>query len=193
VRAFVTLVAVGVPLWWGVQWHQRHVTETRLAVVASEIAGRPVHVHCPGVLKSRLSYEMLEGKVQFTPDGRPTDSTELMAGPCAELGALVRGKRGDVVACVQAGTADCPGEARLAQAIDVITHESFHLSGIADEADTECRSLQTLAWSANQLGVPSPAAERLAVYQAVNQLPLMPDRYREPCTLPGQAAPAAGR
>jgi hypothetical protein len=71
-------------------------------------------------------------------------------------------------------------------AVDVITHESFHLAGILDEADTECHSLHTMAWTAERLGATPAQARALTERQAKTNYLLLPDRYRSPpCDLTG--------
>ncbi len=193
VRGIVAAIVIGGPLAWLVQWHDRVVNEHRLGAIASQIAGRHVTVHCPGVIGRALRYDIVEGTVQFDAQGRPADETKLRAFPCAELDALAEGHRAAVLDCV-ARAGDCgKGEDDLALAIDVLTHESFHLAGYADEAAAECHSLQTMAWTAQQFGVAPEAARRLADWQATHAYLRMPSQYHGPCDLSGQAAPPAGR
>ena len=110
-------------------------------------------VHCPGVIGRALRYDIVEGTVQFDPEGRPANETKLRAFPCAELDALAEGRRTAVLDCV-ARAGDCSqGEDDLAVAIDVLTHESFHLAGYADDAAAECHSLP-------DDGLDRPAARR---------------------------------
>jgi hypothetical protein len=193
VRTLVCVALVGGPGWWALQWHDRTVNERRLAAIASQIAGRPVHVRCPGVVGRLLGWDTVEGSVAFDAAGRPADVTKLRTFACAELDALAEGRRAAVLACVARGTRCGSAEDDVAMAVDVLTHESFHLSGIADEAQTECRSLQTMGWTAERLGVTPAVAQRLAVHQATHGYLLMASRYRGACVLPGQAAPSAGR
>jgi hypothetical protein len=193
VRGIVAAMVVGVPLFGLVTRHDRVVNEHRLGAIASQIAGRHVSVHCPGVIGRALRYDIVEGSVQFDAQGRPADETKLRAFPCAELDALAEGRRAAVLACV-ARTGDCGrAEDDLAEAIDVLTHESFHLAGYADEAAAECHSLQTMAWTAQQLGVAPEVARRLAGWQATHAYLEMPSQYRGSCDLSGQAAPSPGR
>ena len=63
-------------------------------------------------------------------------------------------------------------------AVDVITHESFHLQGIQDEGKTECSSLQTMAATAQQLGATPAQGVALARGQYAEGFPRMPDQYR---------------
>ncbi len=51
---------------WG--WHlrsERLTVERRAAAAASQVAGRPVEVHCPGQVRRRLTTEIHDGEVQF--------------------------------------------------------------------------------------------------------------------------------
>jgi len=63
-------------------------------------------------------------------------------------------------------------------AVDVLAHESWHLSGVIDEAETECRSLQTIAWTAQQLGATAAQGRAMAVAQYTGAYLDMPDAYR---------------
>ena len=63
-------------------------------------------------------------------------------------------------------------------AVDVLTHEAFHLRGILDEAETECRSLQAMAWTAQRLGATPEQGRAMASAQYTGTYPLMPDAYR---------------
>jgi hypothetical protein len=51
---------------------------------------------------------------------------------------------------------------RLANAVDVLAHETFHTAGVTDEATTECYAIQSVAWVARQLGAPRSFALTLA-------------------------------
>ena len=64
---------------------------------------------------------------------------------------------------------------------------------IADEAAAECHSLQTMAWTAQQLGVAPETARRLADWEATHAYQQMPSQYHGACDLSDQAALPAGR
>jgi hypothetical protein len=165
------LVALGGYLLLG--HHDRVVNQERLGRVASEIAGRPVRVHCPGVIGRILSWDIVSGTVAFDASGHPADVTELRAGPCRELDALAEGRRRGRV------TQD------LAMAVGTLAHESFHLRGIADEGLAECGSLGVYARTAERLGATPAQAHALAELNLTAIYPLLPDRYRTPpCTPP---------
>jgi hypothetical protein len=180
VRAAVVTLLVGGPGWLLVQRHDRLVNESRLEAVASEIAGRAVQVRCPGVVGRVFSWDIVEGSVRFDAAGRPANDTQLRATSCAELDALAEGRRNAVLRCVAAPpAAGCePGAGTLALAVDTLTHEAFHLSGIMDEGQTECRSLQTMARSAQRLGATPEQAQALAAHEYRNGYQMMPVRYR---------------
>jgi hypothetical protein len=114
---------------------------------------------------------------------------ELRARACAELDAIAEGRRARVLACVADRGVLCgPDAEAAAMAVDVVTHESFHLAGFLDEAQTECHALQTMAWTAQRLGATPEQARALARVQVATNYPKMPDRYRLPgCTLVASA------
>ena len=178
VRATIVVAFAALTAWLTAVHLDRVGNQRRLSAIASEIAGRPVKVHCPGVLARHIEYDIVEGSVEFDAQGRPSDTTDLRPGPCAELDALAEGRRADVLRCVACGS---PAAVRLAMAVDVLTHESFHLAGIADEAVTECHSLAAMARTAERLGATPAQAADLAALQRRSNYALMPDRYRMDC------------
>jgi hypothetical protein len=111
-----------------------------------------------------------------------------MAGSCAELDALAEGRRGQELACTERAGIACGRHGReLAMAVDVVTHESFHLQGIQDEGRTECNALQTMARTAERLGATAAQGAALARAQYAESYPLMPDQYRAPQCGDGEA------
>jgi hypothetical protein len=180
VRATVVAVLVGAPLWGLVQHRDRSGNQQRLGAVASEIAGRPVRVHCPGVLRRLFPWDTVRGSVRFDAAGRPGDEARLQTTPCGELDALAEGRRDAVLECLAARRPCGTAGDDLAMAVDVLAHESWHLAGVVDEAETECRSLQTMAWTAGRLGVAPPAAQALAARELISGYEALPDRYRSP-------------
>jgi hypothetical protein len=176
----VAIAAVVLPLAWLVaDFADRKGNEHRLARIATQIAGREVHVHCPGPLgRIGADYDTLGGTVDADADGQPVNETKLRTAPCAELDALAGGDRAAELACVERSTSCGDDAARVAWAVDTITHEAFHMKGIRDEALTECSALQTLAWTATQLGATEAQAQGLARLHWEQNYPLMPDQYR---------------
>jgi hypothetical protein len=68
--------------------------------------------------------------------------------------------------------------AALVMAVDVLAHEAWHLRGVMDEAETECRSLQTMAWTAQQLGATPGQGHAMARAQYDGGYHDLPVRYR---------------
>jgi hypothetical protein len=64
-------------------------------------------------------------------------------------------------------------------AVDVLAHESWHLRGVIDEGVTECRALQSMAWTAQQLGATAEQGRALAKAQYEGAYREMPDAYRD--------------
>jgi hypothetical protein len=70
---------------------------------------------------------------------------------CAGLGRLERGERPtDEGSLLELGTA-----------VNALAHESVHLTGVTDEAVTECRSVQLIVETAKSLGVDADYAARM--------------------------------
>jgi hypothetical protein len=72
-------------------------------------------------------------------------------------------------------------------AVDVLAHESFHLRGIMDEAETECRSLRAMAWTAQRLGATPAQGRAMATAQYTGAYQQMPDAYRSGACADGGA------
>jgi hypothetical protein len=165
--------------WWTLDRADRLGNENRLSAIASQIAGREVKVRCPGPIGRVLGEDQLEGSVRFDAADRPADDTRLRKTSCAELDALAEGRRGKELACTERAGILCGRHGReLAMAVDVLTHEAWHLRGIRDEARTECNSLQTMAGTAQALGATPAQAAALARGQLAETYPNMPDHYR---------------
>jgi hypothetical protein len=63
-------------------------------------------------------------------------------------------------------------------AVHVLTHEAIHMSGVADEAVTECLAMQHDARAARLLGAPAEYARRLSRRYWTSIYPRMPAEYR---------------
>jgi hypothetical protein len=140
--------------------------EHRLAKVASEIAGRDVDVHCPGLLERLADVSSHAGTVFFDEQGRPAKFTDLDEETCSELDRFAEGKTG-------------PGEdAKVARALHVLAHESSHLAGVRDEAAADCFGLQRTAFVAESLGAEPVEVERLAHLALAERAVTAPADYR---------------
>jgi hypothetical protein len=60
---------------------------------------------------------------------------------------------------------------RAIVALETITHESYHLLGYRNEAQTECYGLQSLWYAATRLGAPARLAQTLAAAYALQMYP----------------------
>jgi hypothetical protein len=156
--------------------------QDRLAAIASELAGRPVGVRCPGFFASLVNVRTEGGFVKFHEDGRPFDHTDLSPETCAAL-SHVDGVGFD---CIARG--DCTfKQFKAAWAIHTVAHESFHLRGFAAEATAECYGLQNTAFVAERLGLGTDLAQRIQRWVYVRGYPNEPDDYRsEECRDGGQ-------
>jgi hypothetical protein len=152
---------------------QRVREQDRLAAVASDLAGRPVGVRCPGFLGSLVNVRTEGGSVQFDGNGRPANSTTLSPETCKSLRRIDHFD----FSCIR--SADCTfKQFRAAWAVHTLAHESFHLRGISSEAMTECYALQNTAFVAERLGVDGATAQRLQRWVYVRGYPNEPDEYR---------------
>jgi hypothetical protein len=188
VKLTAVLVLVGAAGWWILDSRDVSGNERRLSAIASSIAGRDVQVRCPGAVGRLFGWDIVEGSVRFDAEGRPADETKLRKTSCAELDALAEGRRADELACIGRTAIACGRHGReTVMAVDVITHEAFHLRGIMDEAETECRSLQTMAWTAQQLGATAEQGRAMARAQFEGAYLEMPEQYRSGACAEGGA------
>ena len=188
VKLALAIVLAGGPAWWLVQRHDRIGNERRLAAIASEIAGRQVQVRCPGVIGRIFSYDTVEGSVRFDANGRPADETRLRVFTCSELDALAEGDRQHALRCAERPDPGCGARVQeLAMAVDVLAHESWHLAGVIDEAVTECRAVQSIAWAAERLGATPAQGGALARAHLAHGYTMLPQRYRSADCVDGGA------
>jgi hypothetical protein len=165
---------------WG--WMQREArleTQRRAAQAAALVAGRPVQVRCPGILRRHFEYDINDGEVRFGPDGRPGDVADLAGAPCDGLHRLISEGPALDLSCLQLDACSAQ-DTRVALGVIVLTHEAVHLSGIADEALTECRALQRSPQVAMALGATRQAAGDIQDWQFSVADDRLPDRYQTP-------------
>jgi hypothetical protein len=146
--------------------HDQHVNEHRLANIASAIAGRKVEVHCPGVLQRLVEVSPNAGSVYFSADGQPGDFTELDDKTCATLEDYAEGH------------ADAEDAPRVAAAMHVLAHESWHLAGVRNEAEADCYGLQRTAFVAERLGADPAEAQAFAELAVVERARFALHEYR---------------
>ena len=148
------------------QHTRREQNERRLALVAGEVALRDVEVSCPGFWTRLVEVTPNAGWVDFDEHGRPADETSLAASTCSSLERVWRGKQRSF-RCLLSGGCD---KRTLAAVSGIVTlaHESWHLRGIVNEAQTQCYAVQTTEVVARHLGLGPGDARAIAVRVAVD-------------------------
>jgi hypothetical protein len=126
-----------------------------------------VKVHCQGETGALLDIGPELGTVQFDAEGHPADHTDLKHQVCGWLAKLPHGS-----------------VANAATAVEVLTHESYHLAGYSDEATAECYALQTMPFVAQQFGA-TPQQTRTWVAYSFARYPSLPEEYVSPDCVPG--------
>jgi hypothetical protein len=147
--------------------------QATLAAIATELAGRPVGVHCPGFLNSLVDVHGEAGRVRFSADGTPANSTDLSPSTCSSLRHLDRVD----FTCVERDTCGFK-EFKAAWAAHTLAHESFHLRGFEDEGIAECYALQNTAFVAERLGVPTQQAKEIQAWLYKDGYPNEPQEYQ---------------
>lgn len=181
-------LAVVVLLLGGVAFvfHERKsALEHHLGVVATELGGRHVHVHCQSFAGQLVDVSSEAGSVRFDASGIPSDTTDLKRPVCQALQRFGHDAESAGYACVLED-AECPQrEWEDVLAVHTLAHEVWHLHGIGSEAQAECNALQTTARAATLLGADARAAQATAVYALARLFPNMPDEYKLPGCVSG--------
>jgi hypothetical protein len=151
--------------------------EAQLAGIATVIAGRDVSISCPGTLASLTEVSAQDGSVVFKPDGKPVDEAKLSGDTCKTLRRFLHGGVAGLSCLARPG--DCPLEVKEAAiAVNVLSHEAWHLAGVRDEAATQCYALQTNAATAAHLGASVQDSRAIAAYIVREVQPALPAEYR---------------
>jgi hypothetical protein len=151
--------------------------ERRLDTAASELVGTSVEVRCQSFGEAFVDIGADLGYVVFGPDGRPESWTLLKREQCKDLSDYLSSDK-------QQPTRD------QIIAVHVLTHETIHVTGVRDEAETECKAMQFDAGMAALLGAEPLAAEGLAIAYWRDIYPWMPASYRSDECAPGGALDA---
>ena len=128
--------------WDSLERETRARAEARFSAEASRIARKPVTIRCDESGRH-------VGAVQHA------DGAAVVGGDLAYL---------TPERCLQLYRLAFDGEtasSQTARAIAVLSHEAWHLRGVADEAATECFAFQSGVGLARRLGVPEATAARL--------------------------------
>lgn len=155
-------------------WVLRVRLESRLGPIASSLSGVPVQVFCQSFGEAFIDTGSEYGYVAFGPDGAPERSTLIKRNQCNDLRAYVGSDK------------TAPTRAH-AVAVHTLTHEAIHMSGVINEAETECIALQRDAETARLLGASSEAARSLSFLYWQVVYPRMPADYRSAECRPGGA------
>ena len=167
------------------QYTRREENETRLALVASAVALRDVEVSCPGFWTRLVEITPNAGWVAFDEHGRPSDETSLSASTCGSLERVWRGKQGSF-ACLLSG--GCDGKTLAAvSGIVTLAHESWHLRGLVNEAQTQCYAIQTTEAVARRLGVATEDRRAIALRVALDDSRSPQGEYHSSQCRPGGA------
>jgi hypothetical protein len=174
----LSVICVIVGLYLGPYRDRAEAERDALAEIASSIAGRPVAIHCPGTLERLTEVSPHDGSVAFSADGRPADYADLSGATCSHLAEFdERAARGEL-ACLAANTR-CPREIeQTAVAVNVLTHESYHLAGHVSEVAVQCYAMQRNAEAARLLGATAEQAGALARFVYEHVYPALPQEYR---------------
>jgi hypothetical protein len=174
----LSLLAVLIGLYLGPYRDGAEAERDALAEIASWIAGRPVAIHCPGTLERLTEVSPHDGSVAFSVDGRPADYADLSGATCSYLAEFDdRAAKGELD-CL-AGDTRCPREIeQTAVAVNVLTHESYHLAGYRSEAPVQCYAMQRNAEAARMLGATAEQASALARFVYEHVYPALPQDYR---------------
>jgi hypothetical protein len=149
--------------------------ERRLGDAASSIAGRPVQVRCQDVSDGTAIEP--GGVVEFN-GGRPADFAQIRPDECGALARFIRSPAGAAVCLTQQVCS--PTVLQSTDALNVLAHESVHLSGIRNEAMTECAALHELPRLAHELGANQSDSHAFAALEYTFAYPHLPPNYRLP-------------
>lgn len=154
-------------------WHTDRSIQSRLAPIASEIAGRPVAVDCQGFIGSLLDAQARGGSVTFGPDGVPEGRIFLTREQCERLRGFDGSAYHSELDCLrtidwsqpEAIPLGGPCYAKAAPtvyALLVLAHEAYHTTGVMQEALTNCYAIQSMGYAAVRLGAAQDEAVLIA-------------------------------
>jgi hypothetical protein len=170
------IVAVVAAFAWSKHEDRIH-EQNSLARIASQIAGRPVGVHCPSFLGGLVDVHGEAGRVQFDDNGEPANHTDLAPETCDAL----RNFEHVDFSCLDRNRDACGfKQFNAGWAAHTLAHESFHLRGFRDEGVAECYALQNTAFVAQQLGLDPALARDLQQWVYDRGFRNEPEDYQAP-------------
>jgi hypothetical protein len=148
--------------------------DPRLSTISSELARRHVTIRCEGTSGALTGAHGESGRTEFF-GRKPAPVSYLQEGVCETLHAYAR-ELNSGAACLL----PCENPLEVAWSLNTLAHESYHLAGVRNEAQTECYALQAIDFVARRLGASPERARALAVF-SFDQLPgRMPPEYTSP-------------
>jgi hypothetical protein len=132
--------------------------------VATLLAGHMVRVSCEAPLTVRLPSGTTSKESGVT-NYVGGDRVFLDQTICMDLGHFPY-LTADEIGCAERDPGGlCPGTVnQVLRAMSVLAHESFHAQGVSDEAEAECRAMQSVGVVAEQFGASHDEALRLLRY-----------------------------
>ena len=177
-RYISALLLIALP--GGAIWNQQRTDshERALGEIASEIAQRPVAIHCQGLPSALIDISNVAGEVVFEHDGTPPDEATLKRDVCRDLKRFATTRSAPSFECVRR-VEPCERPIwKIAYAVHVFTHEAWHLRGVTSESETECYALQTTAFTARRMGATPDQAQALASWNVKHAYPNLPPQYK---------------
>jgi hypothetical protein len=152
--------------------------DLRLSTIASELAKRKVTIRCEGS-GGLMRLDGESGRTTFV-NGKPRSTSFLQAGVCDTLHRYSRETKSGFDCLLP-----CARPLEVAWSLNTLAHESYHLAGVRDEAETECYALQAIDFVARRLGATAAQGRALAAL-AFRELPeRMPGLYSSPQCVDG--------
>jgi hypothetical protein len=147
--------------------------DLRLSRIATDLARRPVKIRCEGLSGALTGPRGESGRTEFLGD-RPVSVSYLQEGICQTLHAY--GRNISAATCLL----PCDRPLEIAWSLNTLAHESYHLAGVRNEAETECYALQAIDFVAHRLGASDAQARALASFSFQNLPGRMPAEYTSP-------------
>ena len=148
--------------------------DPRLSTIASELARRHVTIRCEGLSGALTGARGESGRTEFVA-GKPISVSYLQEGVCQTLHAYAQ-----ELSAGQTCLLPCDHPLEVAWSVNTLAHESYHLAGVRNEAETQCYALQAIDFVARRLGASPEQARALALF-SLDQLPgRMPPEYSSP-------------
>jgi len=130
-----------------------------------------VTIRCEGQTGALTGPQGESGRTEFVGD-KPVSVSFLQEGICETLHTYAR-----ELSAGEDCLLPCQGPLEVAWSLNTLAHESYHLAGVRNEAQTECYALQAIDFVARRLGASPAQARALAVF-SYDQLPeRMPPEY----------------